>query len=58
VARGGLDRGAIVARSPQARLGRAEEVAGLALFLASPAAAHITGATLPVDGGWLANGAP
>jgi len=58
VARGGLDRGAIVARSPQARLGRAEEVAALALFLASPAAAHITGATLPVDGGWLANGAP
>jgi len=58
VASGGLDTGAIAARSPQGRLGTAEEVAGLALFLASPAAAHITGATIPVDGGWLANGAP
>jgi NAD(P)-dependent dehydrogenase (short-subunit alcohol dehydrogenase family) len=58
VASGGLDTAAIAARSPQGRLGTAEEVAGLALFLASPAAAHITGVTLPVDGGWLANGAP
>jgi len=55
---GRLDTGAIAARSPQGRLGTAEEIAGLALFLASPAAAHITGAVLPVDGGWLANGAP
>lgn len=58
VATGGLDTGAVRARSPQGRLGTAEEVAGLALFLASPAASHITGATIPVDGGWLANGAP
>jgi NAD(P)-dependent dehydrogenase (short-subunit alcohol dehydrogenase family) len=58
VARGGLDTGVIAGRSPQGRLGTPDEVAGLALFLASPAAAHITGAVLPVDGGWLANGAP
>ena len=36
---------------PMARPGRAEEVAGLALFLASDEAAYITGHCLPVDGG-------
>jgi NAD(P)-dependent dehydrogenase (short-subunit alcohol dehydrogenase family) len=58
VARGDLDPQVVARRSPQGRLGTPDEVAGLALFLASPAAAHITGAVLPVDGGWLANGAP
>jgi 2-keto-3-deoxy-L-fuconate dehydrogenase len=38
-------------RHPIARLGTAEEVAELALFLASPRAAWITGATYPIDGG-------
>lgn len=36
------------------RLGRAEEVAELALFLASDKASFITGAYYPVDGGYLA----
>jgi len=36
------------------RLGRAEEVASTALFLASDAASYITGATIMVDGGWTA----
>ena len=39
---------------PLKRLGRAEEVASVALFLASDAASYITGATIMVDGGWLA----
>jgi NAD(P)-dependent dehydrogenase (short-subunit alcohol dehydrogenase family) len=45
-------RDAIIARTPLARWGRPEDVAGAALFLASPAAAFITGIVLPVDGGY------
>jgi NAD(P)-dependent dehydrogenase (short-subunit alcohol dehydrogenase family) len=44
--------GAIVARTPLGRWGRPEDVAGAALFLCSPSAAFITGAVLPVDGGY------
>jgi NAD(P)-dependent dehydrogenase (short-subunit alcohol dehydrogenase family) len=36
------------------RLAEPEEVADAILFLASPAAAMITGTILPVDGGYLA----
>jgi NAD(P)-dependent dehydrogenase (short-subunit alcohol dehydrogenase family) len=43
----------ILARTPLARWGTPEDVAGAALFLASPAAAFITGVILPVDGGYL-----
>lgn len=40
-------------RIPLGRKGRPDDVARLALFLASPAAEYITGAYIPVDGGWL-----
>jgi NAD(P)-dependent dehydrogenase (short-subunit alcohol dehydrogenase family) len=36
------------------RTGEPDEVAWLALFLASDAASYITGAAIPVDGGWSA----
>jgi 3-oxoacyl-[acyl-carrier protein] reductase len=44
-------RASMAARIPAGRLGRPEEVAHAALFLALPQAAYITGATLAVDGG-------
>jgi NAD(P)-dependent dehydrogenase (short-subunit alcohol dehydrogenase family) len=45
---------AIVAATPLGRLVEPEEVAHAIHFLASDAAAMITGHTLPIDGGWLA----
>jgi 3-oxoacyl-[acyl-carrier protein] reductase len=41
----------IVRRTPMDRLGKPEDVAGLVLFLLSPASAFITGQTIAVDGG-------
>jgi 3-oxoacyl-[acyl-carrier protein] reductase len=34
------------------RYGRGEEIAGLVAYLASPAAAYVTGASLTIDGGF------
>lgn len=42
----------ILARTPAARWGEADEVAGASVFLASSAADFVTGVTLPVDGGY------
>lgn len=44
---------ALIERLPLRRIGTADEVAQACLFLAGPAASYITGAALPVDGGYL-----
>ncbi|PYS36075.1 MAG: hypothetical protein DMG14_25530 [Acidobacteria bacterium] len=41
-------------RVPLGRLAKPEEVAAVVLFLASEQASYVTGAIIPMDGGWLA----
>lgn len=44
-------REAAIARIPLGRFGTPSDMAGVALFLASPLAAYVIGQTIPVDGG-------
>jgi NAD(P)-dependent dehydrogenase (short-subunit alcohol dehydrogenase family) len=46
---------AILSAIPLKRIGKPEEVSAAVVFLASPEASYITGATFYVDGGWLAS---
>lgn len=46
---------AVTARIPQRRMAEPDEIAGIALYLASPASDFTTGATFVVDGGQLVN---
>jgi NAD(P)-dependent dehydrogenase (short-subunit alcohol dehydrogenase family) len=47
---------AIAASSPLGRIGRPDDMAGTAVYLSSRAAAYVTGAVIPVDGGiWAAH---
>ncbi len=48
-------RDVLLAQQPNKRFATVEELGALAVFLASEAAASITGAALPVDGGWTAH---
>jgi NAD(P)-dependent dehydrogenase (short-subunit alcohol dehydrogenase family) len=43
----------MIARIPKGRMGRPEEVANLAVFLASEESEYITGSAIVIDGGWL-----
>jgi NAD(P)-dependent dehydrogenase (short-subunit alcohol dehydrogenase family) len=45
-----------IARTPMSRFGRADEIAGAAVYLASPAASFCTGENIIVDGGFCARG--
>jgi 2-deoxy-D-gluconate 3-dehydrogenase len=50
--RAARDRGDQVAKAvPQGRIGRDEDMAGVAIYLASRAGDYVVGATIPVDGG-------
>jgi 3-oxoacyl-[acyl-carrier protein] reductase len=51
----GIDLSAPIARSPIHRLATPEDVGRAVAFLAGPEASFINGASLPVDGGWLAD---
>jgi Tropinone reductase 1 len=46
----------ILGATPNKRIASPTDIAGIAVFLTSPAARHITGTTIPVDGGFLAKG--
>lgn len=47
---------AVIRTVPLGRYGTTSDVANLALFLASPYASYISGAVIPVDGGWSLGG--
>lgn len=42
-----------VSRIPMGRWGELDEIAGIALYLASPASSFMTGACISIDGGWI-----
>jgi 3-hydroxybutyrate dehydrogenase len=48
-------RKVLLAEQPTKRFATVEEIAGVVTFLCDPAAASITGAAIPVDGGWTAH---
>ena len=48
-------RDVLLAQQPNKRFATVEELGALTVFLASEAAASITGVALPVDGGWTAH---
>jgi NAD(P)-dependent dehydrogenase (short-subunit alcohol dehydrogenase family) len=43
----------VLARIPKGRLGQPEDIASLAVFLASEESDYISGAAIVIDGGWL-----
>jgi NAD(P)-dependent dehydrogenase (short-subunit alcohol dehydrogenase family) len=56
ISRGVLPSDSLVARTPLRRMGTTEDLIGGALYLLSDLSSFVTGQTLQLDGGWLANG--
>jgi NAD(P)-dependent dehydrogenase (short-subunit alcohol dehydrogenase family) len=54
--RGVIDHADLCSKTPMNRLGHPDEMAEAALYMASDAAAFVTGHALVSDGGWLADG--
>jgi 3-hydroxybutyrate dehydrogenase len=52
LARADAERQLLQGKQPSGRFIAAEQVAALMVFLCGPDAADITGAVLPIDGGW------
>ena len=57
LATGRLDGELILSRTPQRRLAEPAEIADAILALTGETFKHLTGQTVVLDGGWLANGA-
>lgn len=54
--KGDDSREAFLQSIPLRRMGLTGDIGNAALFLSTPLASYITGAVIPVDGGWLLNG--
>jgi 3-hydroxybutyrate dehydrogenase len=55
ISRDEVIRDVLLAAQPNKRFATVEEIGALSVFLSSPAGQSITGAALPVDGGWTAH---
>jgi NAD(P)-dependent dehydrogenase (short-subunit alcohol dehydrogenase family) len=55
--KGLVDRPIVTDSVPLKRCGTARDIANCCLWLASPMASYVTGAVIPVDGGWGLGGA-
>jgi len=54
--KGAISLEAILRRTPQHRIGEVEDIASLAVYMASEESSYMTGSIVNIDGGWLAYG--